>query len=114
MIRINDVSLPPPTEYRLTYQDTLGLKQVNALGNVVRDVLGKKRRVQIGYKRMSGISASDLCTLVSPTSEMSVTCPSLMGDQTFLCRLGTMDCSLFHRENGQDDWADVTLVLEEV
>jgi hypothetical protein len=114
MIFIDGTLLPSPTEYHLTYQDVLGQKQVNALGRTVRDVLGKKRRVHIGYKRLPGEAAARLFSLLSPGREVLLKCPSMVGDVTFTCVCEDLSCTLFHRADGDNTWADVTVLLEEV
>ena len=114
MIFIDGNLLPSPTEYRLTYQDILGQKQLNALGRTVRDVLGKKRRVHIGYKRLPADAASLICNLLSDGREVQVRCPSMVGDCTFTCVCADLSCALFRRGDGADTWADVTILLEEV
>ena len=114
MIAINAIPLPSPTRYRLTVHDAAGIRQLNALGQTVRDVMGQKRRVEIYYKQMNQAQMTALRALLPDGENLSLTCPALAGDETFPCYQSRFTCELGRRENGQNVWADVHIVLEEV
>lgn len=115
MILVDGQRIPSPTEYRLACSENRGTRQVNALGETVRDVMNAKRRVEIRYKRLSHQDAETVFALLSPEREVQLFCPLPQGDETLRCFVDVLQAGLFRRmENGENCWADVYIRLEEV
>ena len=115
MILVDGKAIPSPTEYRLQYSENRGTRQMNALGETVRDIMDAKRRVEIRYKRLSNEDAKTVFELFAPDREVLLKCPLPQGDGTLRCFVDAVHTGLFRRkENGENCWADVMIRLEEV
>ena len=114
MIWINEVLLPAPQGLEVQLTDTLGKSQVNALGQIVRDVLGAKRRITLRYQHVKGQDAEKIAQVARYTENVDVIYPDMEGNVQLKCRLASMQHRLYHLSQDESWWTDCVLVLEEV
>lgn len=114
MIVLNGQSLPAPKEMDISWQEATGSRQVNALGGIVRDVLGVKRRISLTYVHVKDETAKQLAAVIDPMENMTLVYPDMGGENTITVMCRSLQSSLYHRDENGCVWADVKMVLEEV
>lgn len=114
MIVLNGQTLPSPKEMDVSWQEVTGTRQVNALGNIVRDVLGVKRRVRLHYAHIRDEAAKQLAQAIDPMNNMTLTYPDMEGEVTITVMCRSLQSSLYHKDAQGCVWADVDVILEEV
>ena len=114
MIVLNGQTLPSPKEMEISWQETQGSRQVNALGGIVRDVLGVKKRISLTYVHVGDQAAKQLSAAIDPLENMTFTYPDMDGEHTLLVMCRSLQSSLYHKDQDGCVWADVKIILEEV
>lgn len=113
MIRINNVLLLSPST--LSVQSTLqgGSARYNALGKMLLDGRREKRRVEIGWARLS---ASELAALSGALTEGFVTLSypdPLAGQRQMECLVTEKEAQVWRMEQSAAYWAQVKLRFDE-
>lgn len=114
MIVLNGQALPAPKEMDISWQEVTGSRQVNALGNIVRDVLGVKKRISLTYVHVKDQVAKQLSAAIDPMENMTFTYPDMGGENTITVMCQSLQSSLYHKDQDGCVWADVRVILEEV
>ena len=114
MISINQVSLPSPASLSVRTAIKGGTAQYNTMGQLVQDGMKKKRQVEIIWNRMPASFLSALAQLLEENDFLSLIYPDpLQGQRLMECRVLEHTARAWRYENGQTQWADVKLSLEE-
>ena len=114
MITINNVSLPSPTFLSVRVLPQAGTVRYNTLGQTIVDNMKEKRRVEIGWNRMTGAALSSLANLLSAGGFFTLVYPDpLSGSRSMTCRTREQSARVYQYQDGVPLWADVKLTMEE-
>lgn len=114
MIWINGYQMPSPQHLEITQTDTLGKCQVNSCGNIVRDMLGVKKRITLRYRHLKDEDAKRIYALSDTEANIMFRYPDMDGLREIACRVAGRHMTLFRVEDGKSLWQDAVITLEEV
>lgn len=113
MIKINGITIPTPSDYKLSIQD-ISKAERNANGDMIIERIATKRKLELSWVHLSQEELQQLLQLVAPIF-FTVSYPDPQDGTT---RTGTFYCgdrstgALDYR-NGQIRWRDIKFNLVE-
>lgn len=111
VLRINDQAAPTPSSMRVTVFDVSSTADRNALGNVVIDRVGVKRKIELSWAHLTARQLSTLLAAVGDNVFFTVQYPDPMegGSKEIVCYAGDRSTGVLRMENGEPIWTNIEM-----
>jgi len=109
MLKINNVAIAAPSAYEVTIQDLDGESNRNASGNMIRDRIAVKRKINLEWPPLS---QGELSTLLNAVSSVffTVTFPDpQLGMVTNTMYVGDRTAPAYQYKNGEVKWSGLKM-----
>lgn len=109
MLKINGVAIATPSAYEVTIQDLDGESNRNASGNMIRDRIAVKRKLNLEWPPLSQWEVSALLNAVS-SAFFTVTFPDpQLGMITKTMYVGDRTSPAYQYKNGEVKWSGLKM-----
>lgn len=112
-MKINNVAIETPHEYKVTINDLDATAERNALGTLVRDRIAVKRKLAISYKVISQDSLTAILTALSGEFVQVEFEDPLLGTTTKTMYVGDREMGALRIDESQKWWTNVAFSLIE-
>lgn len=109
MLKVNGVAIAAPSAYEVTIQDLDGESNRNASGNMIRDRIAVKRKINLEWPPLSQVEISTLLNAVSSVF-FTVTFPDpQQGMITNTMYVGDRTAPAYQYKNGEVKWSGLKM-----
>ncbi len=109
MLKVNGVAIAAPSNYEVTIQDLDGESNRNASGNMIRDRIAVKRKINLEWPPLSQVEISTLLNAVSSVF-FTVTFPDpQQGMITKTMYVGDRTAPAYQYKNGEVKWSNLKM-----
>lgn len=113
MIKINNISIPTPSEFRITIKEN-AVSERNASGSTIMDFSGSKRVLKLKWSNLNGEALSTLLQAVEGdffTAEFPDPMTGTVGSANFRCSIRS--AGIFQMQNEHPFWTDIEMEWSE-
>ena len=112
MIQSGNTTLHP-SEFSVSIDDIHAVEATNAKGELLRDTVGTKRKISLGFSALSGSKAQETLAVLGD-GFFDVTYPDpLDGESTRCFYVSGRDIGMYHYDGADSTWQGLSFTLTE-